>query len=252
MKILLTNDDGINAEGMKHLVKWAKTKGEVTVVAPKTEQSGTSHSIEIHKGFEFKKVDLFEGVDAYYVDSTPADCVRIAILGLKLKFDLVVSGINRGFNLGGDICYSGTVGACFEAAHLGVKALAFSTHWDDFDDADKNIDLAYDYITEHEMFTYCDIINVNFPKNGTQILPTTAGKAIYSDDFEFIESENMVYPKLICNYAGTSDLTLDTDATMNGYITVTPIWDGLTNESAYKELVRRTSKKVAKKTASCL
>ena len=85
MKILLTNDDGIYAEGLKHLVEWAKTKGEVVVVAPKSEQSGKSHSIEIHKGFGFKKVDLFEGVESYYVDSTPADCVRIAILGLKLK-----------------------------------------------------------------------------------------------------------------------------------------------------------------------
>ena len=242
MKILLTNDDGIYAEGLKHLVEWAKTKGEVVVVAPKSEQSGKSHSIEIHKGFGFKKVDLFEGVESYYVDSTPADCVRIAILGLKLKFDLVISGINRGFNLGGDICYSGTVGACFEGAHLGVKSIAFSTHWDNFDDADKNIDRAFQFINNHELLSYCDIVNVNFPKDGTIIIPTTAGEAIYSDDFDFNDEEDMVYPNLVCNYAGTTDLTLDTDSVMNGYISITPVSDRLTDEAAYDALVKRIKK----------
>ena len=82
MRILLTNDDGINAEGLRHLVNWAKTKGEVCVLAPKVQQSGKSQSIEIHSdnGYEVKKVDIFDGVEAYSVDSTPADCVRVAVL----------------------------------------------------------------------------------------------------------------------------------------------------------------------------
>ena len=127
MKILITNDDGIYASELIPLVKWAKKLGEVVVAAPKVEQSGKSHGIEIHKAFEVKQVDLVEGVRAYAVNSTPADCVRFAILGLKEEFDLVISGINRGLNIGADIMYSGTVAAVFEAAALGVKAMAVST-----------------------------------------------------------------------------------------------------------------------------
>ena len=92
MKILITNDDSIQAAGLIPLVKWAMKLGQVTVIAPKVEQSGKSHGIEIHKGFSLEKVDLIEGVDAYALDSTPADCVRYAILGRKDQYDLVISG----------------------------------------------------------------------------------------------------------------------------------------------------------------
>ena len=150
MKILIVNDDGINAEGIKHLVNWAKTKGEVSVFAPKVQQSGKSHSIEIHGGYEVKKVDIFDGVEAYSVDSTPADCVRIATLGMKKKFDLVLSGINCGYNLGEDIHYSGTVGACYEAAKCGIKAIAISTSFTTFDNAVKNLDRVFEEIQKPE------------------------------------------------------------------------------------------------------
>ena len=83
MRILITNDDGIQASQLAPLVKWAQKHGEVFVAAPKYEQSGKSHGIEIHKPFEAKKVDFLPGVTAWAVDSTPADCVRFAILGLK-------------------------------------------------------------------------------------------------------------------------------------------------------------------------
>ena len=98
MRILITNDDGILAPALPHLVEWAKKLGEVMVVAPKVEQSGKSHAIDFTRPIEIKKVDLFGDVVAYSMDSTPADCVRFAVLGLKEKFDLVLSGINRGFN----------------------------------------------------------------------------------------------------------------------------------------------------------
>ena len=76
MKILITNDDGIDALGIRLLAEWAKKLGEVTVVAPKTEQSAKSHAIELSKPVEIKKVDFMEGVTAYAMDSTPADCIR--------------------------------------------------------------------------------------------------------------------------------------------------------------------------------
>ena len=108
MKILITNDDGIDTLGIRLLAKWAKTLGEVTVVAPKVEQSAKSHAIELIKQIEIKKVPFMDGVTAYSMDSTPADCVRYGVLGLKEKFDLVLSGVNKGVNVGVDVVYSGT------------------------------------------------------------------------------------------------------------------------------------------------
>lgn len=235
MRILLVNDDGINAEGMRLLVNWAKTKGEVCVFAPKYQQSGKSHSIEIHNSYEVKKVDIFDGVEAYSVDSTPADCVRIAVLGMKKQFDLAISGINCGPNLGGDIHYSGTVGACFEAAKAGIKAIAFSAPFTSFDNAIKNIDRAYDLICEKKMFDYTEIINVNFPEHGDEILITRSGPAIYSDEFEFLP-DGKVKPCLVCLYKNTNDLELDTDAVMTGHISITPLKYELTNRPALKIL----------------
>ena len=150
MRILITNDDGVYSEGLRALVEFAKTIGEVIVVAPKSEQSAKSHAITLRKEIECKKVDLFQGVDAYYVDSSPADCVRFAYYGLKEKFDIVFSGINKGYNLGQDILYSGTVAATTEAASLNIKSIAFSTHHDSFETAIKNIERVYNYILENK------------------------------------------------------------------------------------------------------
>ena len=238
MKILLTNDDGINAEGLKHLVNWAKTIGEVCVLAPKVQQSGKSLSIEIHSGYEVKKVDIFGDIEAYSVDSTPADCVRIATLGMKKKFDLVISGINCGPNLGGDIHYSGTVGACFEAAKEGIRAMAVSAPFQSFDNAVKNIDRAYKEICARKMFDFAEILNVNFPEKGDDILITKMGPAIYSDEFEFLP-DGTVKPCLVCLYKNTHDLSLDTDAVMTGHISITPLRCDLTNTAAYDIITKK-------------
>ena len=214
---------------------WAKTKGEVSVFAPKVQQSGKSHSIEIHNAFEVKKQNLFEGVEAYSVDSTPADCVRIPVLGMKKKFDLVLSGINCGPNLGGDIQYSGTVGACFEAAKCGIKSIAVSAPFTSFENAVKNLEKVWSEIQSRKMLEYTDILNVNFPEQGDEILITKVGDAIYSDDFEFIEGD-MVRPCLISLYNGTRNLEIDTDAVMTGHISISPICDDLTNYTALEKI----------------
>ncbi len=232
MKILIVNDDGINSEGLKILVNWAKTKGEVCVFAPKVQQSGKSHSIEIHESYEVKKSDVFDGVEAYSVDSTPADCVRIAILGKKKKVDLVISGINCGYNVGEDIHYSGTVGACFEAARLGYKALAISTCFTTFDNAVKHIDRVFKVIEDNKMFDYAKILNVNIPEVGDKILITKMGPAIYTDNFSFSE-DGYAMPSLECLYNNSRNLEYDTDATMTGHITITPLSTNLTDDSTY-------------------
>ena len=231
MRILITNDDGIEAEGIRLLVEWAKKYGEVTVFAPRVQQSAKSHSIEIHQCYEVKKVDVFDGVEAWSVDSTPADCVRVALLGMNKKFDLVLSGINCGPNLGGDIHYSGTVGACFEAALCGVKSIALSAAFNSFENAVKNLDRVYAEIITRRVFDFAKIVNVNFPDVGDEILFTHMGPAIYTDEFVLLP-DGKIMPKLKCLYEGTTDLSLDTDATMTGHISVTPLCSDLTDEVA--------------------
>ena len=128
MKVLITNDDGILAPVLPSLIAFVRSfASEVVVVAPKVEQSGKSHAIDFTRPIEIKRVDIAEGARCYSMDSTPADCVRYAVLGLKETFDLVISGINRGYNLGADLVYSGTAGAIFEAARLGIKGDAISS-----------------------------------------------------------------------------------------------------------------------------
>ena len=153
MRILITNDDGIFAPGIRTLCEFARTKGEVTVVAPKVEQSGKSHAIDFPRPIEIKEVELMEGVRAFSMDSTPADCIRFAYFGLGEKFDLILSGINRGFNLGKDIVYSGTAGAIFEGGRLGIPGIAFSTHPNDFEAAAKCRDsiISLEKISERQM-----------------------------------------------------------------------------------------------------
>ena len=96
MRILITNDDGMQAEQLIPLIKWCQKLGDVTTFVPKFEQSGKSHSFEIRHPFEAKQVELEPGIQAWAVDSTPADCVRFGILGMNMEFDLVISGVNRG------------------------------------------------------------------------------------------------------------------------------------------------------------
>ena len=103
MRILITNDDGAGAAQLVPLILWCRKLGDVTVVVPKQEQSAKSHSIEIHKPFEAKQVELAPGVTVWAVDSTPADCVRFACSGLGLTFDVVISGHVVGDNYDAEI-----------------------------------------------------------------------------------------------------------------------------------------------------
>lgn len=122
--MLVTNDDGVDAKGLRALAKALRAVGEVTVVAPDREQSATGHSLTLDRPLRLR--ELSDGVHA--VDGTPTDCVNLAILWLMEDEppDLVVSGINHGLNLGDDVTYSGTVSATFEGVLLGVPSIAFS------------------------------------------------------------------------------------------------------------------------------
>ncbi len=236
MKILITNDDGIEALGIRLLTEWARRLGEVTVVAPKVEQSGKSHGIELIHPIEIKQVEYMDGVRAYSVDSTPADCVRFGILGLGESYDLVLSGINRGANLGKDIVYSGTVGAIFEAAALRHRAVAFSTYPDTLQASAIYLDEVYRFLTEHHLIEQNPIYNVNIPANAQGIRITRQGNSYFLD--EFIPLENNMYAQRgrYIDDPDAENTEIDAVAMQKGLISVTPMQFGRTNTAVFEAL----------------
>ena len=237
MRILLTNDDGLRAEGLIPLIRWCRKLGEVIPVVPKVEQSGKSHSIEIHKPFEVKQVQLAPDVTAWSVDSTPADCVRLAVLGLHMEFDLVISGINRGLNIGRDIMYSGTVSAVFEAGNLGVKAMAVSTSPAYYADAAKEMDKIWDFMVANDLFSKNDMWNVNIPTGGSEEFRfTRQGGNYYSDKFR-PDPEDMYFPCGVDVFAPCGSKEFDTDAVLVDKVnSVMPLTLDRTNLELYKQL----------------
>lgn len=235
MRILVTNDDGMHAAQLVPLVRWCRKLGDVTVVVPKFEQSAKSHGIEIHKTFEAKQVELAPDVIAWAVDSTPADCVRFAVLGQKMKFDLVISGINRGLNIGTDIMYSGTAAAVFEAGNLGLPAIALSTEPKYYDHATDHLDMVLEFFREHKLMEIHSLYNVNIPYNVKGIRITHQGGHYYSDDF-LPQGNDMYLPKGVCVYEASDDLTIDTHAALNGYISISPVTIVRTDMVTYNKL----------------
>ena len=236
MRILVTNDDGVASPALPRLAAWASKFGDVTVVAPKIEQSGKSQAIDFKNPIEIKKIMLDGGIEAWAVNSTPADCVRFGVTGLKQDYDMVFSGINRGYNLGDDVSYSGTIGAIFEASRLGIKAVAFSTGIDSFDNAIANLDNAYSYIEDNKLLETADLLNVNFPLEEIKgIKITKQGAIFYSDDF--IKCGEDMYRQIGEPIdTGSTDLTIDVSAVRNGYISITPVTANKTDYVSYEKL----------------
>src|SRR5688572_19734637 len=123
-RILVTNDDGVHSEGIKALADALRAFGDVTVVAPIQEASAIGHALTLRRPLRIDAI----GPDIFAVDGTPTDCVNLAITQvLKRKPDLIVSGINKGWNLGDDVTYSGTVSGALEGALLEIPSIAVST-----------------------------------------------------------------------------------------------------------------------------
>ena len=241
MRILLTNDDGVNAPQLLPLIRWCQKLGEVTTIVPKFQQSGKSQGIELHRGFEVKETQLAPDVSVYTVDSTPADCIRFAVLGLKQSFDLVISGVNKGFNMGRDILYSGTVGAAFEAVSLGMKAIAISTSAKFYDQAITPLDSVWEFFQAHKLLERNSHYNVNIIPDAKGIRITRMGGHYYSDDF--VHQGNDIYlPHGKCVYEDNGDMTLDTNCVIGGYISIMPLSIDRVNTDAYEELKHLSAK----------
>ena len=185
-KILITNDDGIDSDGLIRLAKVAMEFGEVWVVAPHSQRSAMSHSITLRHSIEAWEVDFpVPGIRAYACDGTPADCVRIGVLNIvPEKPDHVFSGINYGYNVGSDLQYSATAGAAFEASFQKIHTIAFS------EDADEMHEVTDEYIKDimgdllDKPLEINQIWNVNFPscrlKDCKGILK---GRTVSTDEF---------------------------------------------------------------------
>ena len=235
MKILITNDDGINSPVLPLLAKWAMKLGEVTIAAPKVEQSGKSQAIQFIEPVEIKLIEIAPDIFGYAVDSTPADCVRFGVLGLNQKYDLILSGINRGYNLGDDIVYSGTCGAIFEGSRLGINGLALSTDPDNLLEAPKALDVVWEYIQKNNLYDYNNLYNINIPPmpDGFQI--TKQGGMFFKDTFVHYEGLLFVQSGEILKDCG-SDPTTDINAVRAGKISVCPLIATRTEMSVYEKL----------------
>ena len=235
MKILIVNDDGMHAAGLVPLIRWARKLGEVTVAVPQTEQSGMGHSVKFMKAFEAKEVSIAPDVTVWAVDSTPADCVRFGILALKQTYDLVLSGVNRGMNMGTDILYSGTVGAASEAVNLSHKTLSVSTDYPGYADVTAHLDEVWDFVQKHQLLAIHDAYNINIPHDGKAIRIVHHGGHYYGDAIEPL-GDGRYQPVGLPMEQLPDDLSLDIVAAKNGYITVMPLTIDRTCLAVYEQL----------------
>ncbi len=180
MRILVTNDDGIMAPGVAALYRAVRDLGEVEVVAPETSQSAGGHSISVLSPMMAHRVHVHGEFEAWSVDGSPADCVKLAILKLlKWRPDFVLSGVNAGVNTAINVLYSGTVAGAIEGACFGIPAMAFSLELSedlDFDGAGAVArSLFLEFVKTQPEPGVC--LNVNIPKfddgwpHGTRVVP---------------------------------------------------------------------------------
>jgi len=241
--ILVTNDDGMFAPGIKALVEVARELGEVVVVAPNSPQSGQGHAITLTEPLRLHKVDVFDDIPAYECSGTPVDCVKLAkqVILKNRKVDLCVSGINHGSNASINIIYSGTMSAAMEASIEGIPSIGFS-HLDYSFEADFSAAKHYaKKIIEHtlnEGMGDAKLLNVNIPN-----LPLTEIKGVKvcrqaegTWNEEFVESKD---PRGQSYYWMTGSFSLHTEdkntdiwALQNNYISVVPSKHDLTDHHA--------------------
>jgi len=170
MKILITNDDGYSAKGIRTLARIMKRFGDVAVIAPKRHQSGTGMSVSIGmKPIAYKDLGTEDGISWAYLDATPASCVKFAMnfSPFGVEPDIVVSGINHGSNASSAGCYSGTLGAAAEAAVYGIHAIGVSlddiSHDADFSHVEKHFPSIVESLVTMGRPRYGIYYDVNFP-----------------------------------------------------------------------------------------
>jgi 5'-nucleotidase len=254
MKVLLTNDDGIQASGLNALRRaLLEVPGiELAVIAPDSNRSASARSITTRKPLWVEEVEFEDGTVGHATDGTPVDCVRFAALGLvEFEPELILSGINHGANLGDDITYSGTVAAALEGIVLGIPAVAISQQsvrgsMDfrpdqafDFDEAARFTARLVEEL-EHVPMPPGTLLNVNCPAGDARgARACRLGKRVYRDRLELAEEEEGGRRRY--HIYGTEpgyqdDPGTDFAALADGQIAVTPLHFDLTDEAGIEEL----------------
>lgn len=242
--ILVTNDDGIVAPGIRALVEVAARLGEVVVVAPDSPQSGKGHAITIHDPLRLKKVNPFPGIESWECSGTPVDCVKLAkhVVLKDRRIDLCVSGINHGSNASINIIYSGTLSAAMEASLEGIRSIGFSLldfSFDaDFAPAQPWVENVMRYALENP-FPYGNLLNVNIPTipiRGMRLCRQAEARWVE----EFVEGRDpngQPYFWLSGKFIN-EDRADDSDirALEEGYISIVPSMHDLTNYRALEGL----------------
>jgi 5'-nucleotidase len=254
MRVLLTNDDGIDADGLQALRRALLEVPdiELAVIAPDGNRSAMARSITTRRPLWVQEVDFGDGTVGYATDGTPVDCVRFATLGLIEGFeaDLIVSGINHGYNLGDDITYSGTVACAFEGIVLGIPGIAVSQQ-SQARETGFQAGVDYDFTAaaaftariveqiEEVPLPQGTLLNINVPAGelaGVEV--ARLGKRIYRDELNLVEEDSdrrryRIYGEAPGHHdeAGT-----DLNAVAEGRISVTPIHFDLTDEPGIETL----------------
>ncbi len=245
MKILVCNDDGIGADGIFHLADTLSEIGDVSVIAPISEQSAVGHSITMKVPLRFNEYKLRNNITGYAINGTPADCVKFGIKNLlKETPDIVVSGINHGANTAISIIYSGTVSAAREAAIMGCPAIAFSitdhkpSH---FESARKVVKKITKEVIEKGL-KKGTLLNVNIPNLPEDqikgILLAKQGTSKWNDIYE---ERTDPYGNNYYWLTGTmtdydNDIKSDQIAVKNNYVAITPIHFDLTDYETFKDI----------------
>ena len=241
--ILVTNDDGMFAPGIRNLIEVARDFGEVVVVAPNSPQSAKGHAITIEDPLRLHSVDVFNGLEAYECSGTPVDCVKLAknVLLKDRRPDLCLSGINHGSNASINIIYSGTLSAAMEASIEGIPSIGFSlldySLDADFRASKVIVKRILEYALEHKM-SGCNLFNVNIPNlpydeiKGIKVCRQAEGN--WREEFiEAADPRGQKYYWLTGRFV-TDDLAKDTDlwALENGFVSVVPSGHDLTIHTA--------------------
>ncbi len=241
MRILVSNDDGIRSEGLTALEEKLRKLGEIYTVAPEQEQNSMSHALTLHRPLRVTEISS----NRFSVDGTPTDCVKLALTGLlPVRPDLVVSGINKGPNIGDDVIYSGTVSAAVEGTLLGIPSIAVSlVAFKDFD-----FETAADFAAVlasrilEKGLSPGTLININVPPVPAKEIKgwrlTRQGKRHYAENIiERVDPRGKKY-----YWIGGDDLGFakeegtDCMAVHEGYISVTPLHVDMTNHGAFPEI----------------
>lgn len=231
--ILVTNDDGITAPGLKALVEVASEKGRVVVIAPDSPQSGMGHAITVNNPIRIDKSEVFGKTEAYTCSGTPVDCVKVGIFHiLKRKPDLIISGINHGSNAASNVIYSGTMSAAVEGSMESIPSIGFSlddfSHEADFKPTQHYAKIIIDKALNSD-FPDSICLNVNVPKlplnelKGIKVC--RQAMAFWEDRFD--EREDPLGKKYywLTGKFKDQEEAEDTDmaALKNGYISVVPV-----------------------------